>query len=308
MAMNIEGLFEGLPVEQQKILREQIERFIKLKETPRKPVEVGDVIKLPVGTLIHGTAVNEETLSSIAESGILTGQAFGIAEDGETYHCADFHRVKHEMSIANYNYQFPYRDGRCPFGRNGRFSLGLVLFPDEKLEELTSYDCYREKTKASDDTKSFVNMKGLPNKDPEMLSSILFGVPSNFISGVIIGDNNIKLEVVKFIIEKFPGVFITRNNGEIIYKHGDDLELVAARIKSIQRQIELENAQAEIEQRDRHLSLQAEDAKKLWAAIATLPVEQIAQVYEQIGYQGDYMKFAERLKQEHGQGSNGIKP
>ena len=94
--MNIEQLFKGLPNEKQRELRAQIDRFIKLKGIPRKTVTIEDVIKLPEGTLIHGTRVDEETLSSIAESGIITGQAFGIAEDGETYYCADFHRVNHD--------------------------------------------------------------------------------------------------------------------------------------------------------------------------------------------------------------------
>ena len=303
MALNIEGLFEGLSVEQQKALRAQIDRFIVQKKLPRKIVEVGDQIRLPEGTLIHGTGVNEDSLASIAESGIITGQAFGIMEDGETFHCADFHRVKYDMSLANYNDQFPYNDGRCPFGRRGKFTLAFVLYPDENLKEIVAYDCYKDGTKESDTTKDFVNMNGLPVEDTALASSILFGVPSNFINGIILGDNNIKLDVVKFLIEKFPGVFISRNNGELIYKHGDNLELVSTRIKSIQRQIELENAQSTIEQKDKSISMQKADADKLWAAISTLSVEQIAQIYEQIGYQGNYMAFAERLKEQHSNGT-----
>lgn len=303
MAMNIEGLFEGISPEQQKALRAQIDRFIKLRSLPKKEVVVGDYVRLPEGTLIHGTPVNEESLSSIAESGIITGQAFGIMEDGETFHCADFHRVNHDMSLANYNDQFPYVDGRCPFGKKGKFTLAFVIYPDENLKEITSYDCYRDGTKESDTTKGFVNMNGLPVKDTSLASGILFGIPSNFINGIIIGDNNLNEEVVKFLIEKFPGSFITRNSGEIIYKNGDSMELVTARIKSIQRQIELEKSQETIEQRDRSISMQKADSDKMWAAIATLPVEQIAQIYEQIGYQGDYMMFAERLKEEHGLGT-----
>lgn len=299
MAMNIEQLFEGLPIEKQRELRAQIDRFIKLKGTPRKVAEVGDVIRLPKGTLIHGTSVDEEKLASIAESGIITGQAFGIAEDGETFYCADFHRVNHDMSLANYNDQFPYSDGRCPFGRRGKYTLAFILYPDSNLDEIASYDCYREGTKASDTTKDFVNMKGLPVKDTSLAASILFGVPSNFINGIILGDAFINEKTVKFLIDKFPGVFITRNNGEIIYKHGDTLEIVTTRIKSIERQIKLEETERKIEQRDNQIDMQKRDSDKLWSAIATLPVEQIAQVYEQLGWQGDYMEFARRLKEQH---------
>ena len=299
MAMNIEQLFEGLPIEKQRELRAQIDRFIKLKGIPRKTVTIEDVIKLPEGTLIHGTRVDEETLSSIAESGIITGQAFGIAEDGETYYCADFHRVNHDMSLANYNDQFPYNDGRCPFGKRGKYTLAFVLYPDENLDEIASYDCYRDGTKSSATTKEFVNMKALPVKDTSLASGVLFGIPSNFINGIILGDNFINEKIVKFLIEKFPGVFITRNSGEIIYKHGDNLEIVSERIKSIQRQIKLEEAEYQIGQRDNRLDMQKKETDKLWAAIATLPEEQIAAVYEQLGWQGDYMEFARRLKEQH---------
>lgn len=303
MAMNIEGLFEGISTEQAKALRAQIDRFIKLRSLPRKEVEVGEFIRLPEGTLIHGTPFDQDSLASIAEYGIITGQAFGIAEDGETYHCADFHRVKKDMALANYNDQFPYIDGRCPFGRKGKFTLAFVLYPDKDMDELIAYDCYREDTKESETTKDFVNTAGLPVDDKSLASGILFGIPSNFINGIILGDNNLNEEAVQYLINTFPGRFITRNTGEIIYKNGDSMELVSARIKSIQRQIELEKSKDIIEQRERSISMQKADSDKLWSAIATLPLEQIAQIYEQIGYQGDYMMFAERLKQEHSQGT-----
>ena len=303
MAMNIEKLFEGLPINKQRILRNQIDRFIKQRGLPRKIAETGDTITLPKGTLIHGTRVKEENLTSIAESGIITGQAFGIEEDGETFYCADFHRVKDDITLADYNEQFPYNDGRCPFGRKGKYTLAFIIFPDKNLDEIVSYDCYREGTKESDTTKSFVNTKGLPVKDTSLAASILFGVPSNFINGIVLGDNYINEEIVKFLIEQFPGVFITRNNGEIIYKYGDNLDIVITRIKSIQRQIKLEETERQISQKESSINSQKQEIEKLWEAIATLPEEQIAQIYEQLGWQGDYMKFAHHLKEEHGTSS-----
>lgn len=299
MAMNIEGLFVDLPKEQQIILRAQIERFIKLKGLPRKPVQIDDIVRFPEGTIIHGTRVNKENLESIANSGILTGQAFGIEEDGETYYCADFHRVNHDMSLANYNDQFPYTDGRCPFGKRGKYTLAFVIHPDKNLEELISYDCYRENTEQSDKTKGFVNTKGLPVKDTSLASSVLFGIPSNFINGIIVGDDNINEDIIMFLIEKFPGVYITRNTGELIYQNGENMDIVRERIKSIQRQIKLEEAQHQIAQRDNRIDMINSEQQKLWNAIATLPVEQIAQVYEQLGWQGDYLEFARRLKEQH---------
>lgn len=146
-------------------------------------------------------------------------------------------------------------------------------------------------------------MDGLPLDDEAIVSSVLFGVPSNFINGIIVGDNSINEDMIPFLIEEFPGTFISRNNGEIIYKKGDDLELVSARIKSINRLIALEKAEEELEKSNEKIGMKQAESDKLWSAIATLPVERIAQIYQNIGHQGDCMIFAERLKEQHQESS-----
>lgn len=141
--MNIEGLFENLMPEQAKILREQIDRFKMYKNTGRKTIDIDKEIILPVGTLIHGTGCVVQNLKSISETGIITGQAFGIPEDGETFYCADFHRISETQSLRDYNDSFSYIDGRCPFGLKGKKQVAFVIYPNQELKDIANFDCYR---------------------------------------------------------------------------------------------------------------------------------------------------------------------
>jgi hypothetical protein len=72
----------------------QINRFNDLREKvviePKIIVNNDGKVIFPEGTLIHGTDFSVEKVTSIANSGIITGQAFGIKEDHETFYCADF--------------------------------------------------------------------------------------------------------------------------------------------------------------------------------------------------------------------------
>ena len=218
--------------EQVKIFVEQINRFDKLSKgyvgvsAPLINSE-GNLI-FSEGTLIHGTSYNEEKLDNISKTGILTGQAVGVSEDGETYYCADFHRVAREMTVEEYSTNFKINDGRCPLGKfraDNSYSISFVVVPNEICSELLSYDCYRVDTKESDITRTFVNLNGLPRKGSETdkVSSILYGVPSNFINGIIVGGKVLNDEnKIKFLMEKFPDCYIMTGFGELIYNPSKD--------------------------------------------------------------------------------------
>ena len=177
---------------------------------------------LLAGTLIHGTSFNRDVLKSISETGIITGQFFGIDEDGETYYCTDFHRLDENMTLKTYNDSFSYRDGRCPFKNLGKNSIAFILMSDERASGLLKYDCYKDEIPESDVTKEFVKLNGLPDIPKEKLSSILFGVPSCFINGIVVGDKQIILDNVLYLKNLFPGCFIVRNNGHVLCNPDDD--------------------------------------------------------------------------------------
>lgn len=202
------------------VLISQINRFnsISKMSISNKDIKLdalGNII-FPAGTIIHGTSnCDPEKIANIAKTGILTGQAIGISEDCETYYCADFHRVPNDISVDEFNSWFPYRDGRCPFGTHGKSSLAFVIHPCAEISELLSYDCYRLSTVNGDLTNSFVNY--LPMSS-DVASSILYGVPSSAISGVVMGDKLLqKSEIVDFISGLFPDSYIISKKGNLIY-------------------------------------------------------------------------------------------
>ena len=202
------------------ILIDQINRFNYLSEKKIKNkgliFDSSGKVLFPFGTIIHGTRnCDPEKIVNISKTGILTGQAIGVSEGAETYYCADFHRLPRDMTVEDFNLWFPYKDGRCPFGTLGKNSLAFVIHPDEELEELLSYDCYRVGTENGDLTRTFINFLPLSGN---VASSILYGVPSSAISGVVMGDNLLKKrEVVEFVSGLFPQSYVISKRGNIIY-------------------------------------------------------------------------------------------
>ena len=218
--------------EQRKIFVGQINRFNMLSKSYGGINFLDTVdgkIVFKEGTLIHGiSGYDEEKLDNISKTGILTGQAVGVSEDGETYYCADFHRVDRDITVEEYSINFKINDGRCPFGEvraDNSNSVAFVVVPNEICSELLSYDCYRIDTKESDITRTFVNLNGLPRKGSETdkVSSILYGVPCNFINGVVVGGKILDDEnKIKFLMEKFPNCYIMTGFGELIYDPSKD--------------------------------------------------------------------------------------
>ena len=212
---------EMLSDEQKDILRQQIVRYITLSSQDRKinPIKYDKQGKyeLQEGDLIHVSNINN--LDSIAQKGILNGQALGIEEFFETYFCADFFRVPQSESSSTFtnNFRENYTKGlpsdydmSKPTIRS--FDIAFVVSPTKENKELLSYDPYTREDNISPEnttvTKTFVNERGLLDKDDAApyaanggYSSILYGVPANQISTVMVGNGWVVRDVDKAIQE-----------------------------------------------------------------------------------------------------------
>lgn len=212
-----------LTLEQVRVLIEQINRFNELSEAYQSicepELDKDGNLMFSKGTIIHGMKYfDKNKLNSISKTGILTGQAVGISEDCETYYCADFHRVKENITVDEYNLNFKINDGRSPFGKRRADisdNVAFVIVPNDKNRELLSYDCYREGTREAEVTRSFVRNMPL---DMEVGASILYGVPANCINGIIVGGKLLDDKSnIDFLIDKFPNSYIISAYGELIY-------------------------------------------------------------------------------------------
>lgn len=111
---------------------------------------------------------------------------------------------------------------RTPFGEKKFHAkkMGFIVEPttNPKLQQLLEYDIYRNNTEESKIAQQYVNMAGLPFETSETASSILYGVPSNAISGIVVGNelakNKEKIEIIK---KYFPNSYITTQYGVLIY-------------------------------------------------------------------------------------------
>ena len=304
-----------LPInkEQERIFIEQINRFnelsnkkIELKSLKRDEKEK---LFLPKGTMIHGiSGFNLEKLESIKRTGIITGQAFGIPEDGETYYCADFYRVDKDMSMEEFNREFEFRDGRCPFGNGlrGKGTVAFIIEPTKESEELLSYDCYREGNNA-DITRSFTHSAGLLARK-EKLSSILYGVPSNLIKGMVLGNKLLeRTEIIKLMIKLFPNCYISTIDGSIIYDPINDKEYnEKVELRASNYTIRKQNEITQIElayKKEAYTKLQKLYNSFIEQVIINCPEEEVIRLLKDNNiYQGtdkQILEYINRVKEEY---------
>lgn len=284
-----EHFMDNLVDFQQDIIKEQMARFDKLSKEERRIIPIKDEIIMPEGTLIHGTIFDKEVVSNIAKTGIITGQYFGIEEFGETYYCADFHRVHFETNIEDYERRFSYHDGRCPFEERMTNAIALIVYPDERLKELLVHDCYKEGNHKTNHSKWFVNERVLPIKSHGCAAGILFGIPSNFINGIVVGNDLVNLETIEFLTKEFPNIFVAGRVGRILYKPGDTDEMIKLRVECAQKVIEYEQIKKNTENA----------MNDICVAISNMTVREIAKIVRYMKFEGDPLETAEELKNNH---------
>lgn len=283
-----------LSKEQEIIFIEQINRFNQLSQMTMNSIDLvfnsmGSLM-FKKGTLIHGTSnFDYDKIDGISKSGILTGQAIGISEDGETYYCADFHRVKEDISIDEYNLGFSYNDGRCPFGKRADISksIAFVLESNDSNRELLSYDCYRDTTEGIA-TRSFVNSMPL---DKDKASSILYGVPANCFVGIVVGGKIVNdKEKIDYLISKFPNCYIVTCFGELIYNPSKK-EVSMEEYVELEREIAINNSYRRLnekllKQKDSKIEKLEEEKQQLMDAMfKILENEDIRNVLMSVGWQ-----------------------
>lgn len=290
--------------DQTKIFISQINRFNQLSELNKVSsdpnLNSSGRLLFSKGTLIHGIDnFDYDKLDSISKSGILTGQAVGISEDGETYYCADFHRVKDDISVLEYNSWFHYNDGRCPFGKRADISrsVAFIIVPDDESKELLSYDCYRD-TSEGLVTRSFVNTMPLVD-DKSVASSILYGVPANCFNGIVLGGKIVNdREKIEYLINKFPNCYITTCFGDILY-NPNKKEVTMEEYRELSREVAINNSfrrlnDKYLSQKDKEIeNLQEENKKLMESMFKVLSNEDIRSILMVMGWQSvnnDYIE------------------
>jgi hypothetical protein len=182
--------------------------------------EKPEKLELKQGDLLHQLKFQENDLSSIFSSGILSGEIQlqdkdAEAEDSETHYCADFFVNQKDQTFADYaSFANSSRTSgslkvknpesyACPQSKYSDDVALIINTEDESLQSLL------ENSVSGDDLESLGNFPvQLPYDDADInkrLKAVLVGIPSNFISAIAVGykiaEDSDKIETIPDMIE-----------------------------------------------------------------------------------------------------------
>lgn len=173
-------------------------------------------VYFPHGTLIYGSTSNLEDIKYISNNGILSSEFRGIENKDGTYYATLFYKTNKDILLSDYILNI--NDDMLPFN-NFNDKIAFIVNPTSKIGGLLYYDLLNSKFDNNPIVKNIIDTK-VKNKLGERrndLSLILVGIPSNAISGIVLGD---KLLIDKDVVDKikklFPNCYIINKNGVII--------------------------------------------------------------------------------------------
>ena len=255
------------------IMLEQIERYYDAKQfiLPSCKYKVGDTVKLPKGTLLHGTYKNLDGLKEILKDGLISSwfidgrgskypSSVGVWNLKKDYFLKDYinfysggtvkyfnqHDDKKETEVIPYDEMDNFinrfiaknylvwnmeqtKEARfMPSLVQNKVQIGIIFNGNsDYVKELLKGDILNSNTINDENVKEFVNewyyekfIVERKKKDDfftDRESAILFGIPANFIEGILVGreyEKNIK--ILDEIKELLPNSYICNLDGEVI--------------------------------------------------------------------------------------------
>ena len=247
---------EKLKDDSKDIMIDQINNYYMAKEysNPKHKYSVGDDVYLKKGTLLHGTYKNIEGLKSILKDGLISSwfidgrlskypssfYSGGTIEykkiDGEKRKTLviPYDEMKNILNIIDTDNCFRWfmdqtKEARfMPSLVQNVVQIGIIFNGNNKyIEKLLKYDILNPNNINDKNVKDFVNpdyyerfIKERLNKDDfftDRESAILFGVPANFIEGILVGRTYEKDDsILNEIKELLPDCYICNLDGNVI--------------------------------------------------------------------------------------------
>lgn len=213
----------------EEFLMTQMKNYERLKKeeiiTPRVEMEDGEVV-FREGTLIHcASQCDYNKLSRIKEKGIMAGDFIGIPEmnNGESYFCADFYRTDKPMQGKKFIERIKESDsicGRSPFGEGFRNNTKIAFIFDstDLLRKLTDTDMYKKENQNHPMQLALNLLEDYKEEKRGQVAAIPYGIPSNFISGIIAGDALLQNKnYVEMLQQIFPNCYILNKEGRVFF-------------------------------------------------------------------------------------------
>jgi len=167
-------------------------------------------VYFPKGTLLHRSNTLIDTMEMVSKDGILAPEFLGKNKDSKIYYCVDFYKVSNDILLSNYDeFNNSLLDDE----------IAYVVNPTSKIGGLLYYDLLDNKFDNNPMVRNIVSQeeRNIFMNENDKLSSILVGVPSNAISGIVIGDKVLLDDVLMDKIKTlFPNAYLISSDGIII--------------------------------------------------------------------------------------------
>lgn len=215
----------------QKFLAQQRKTYQRLRESKGKSnnlqvnKKTGEAI-FDEGTLIHcASECSYEKLLNIKDKGIMAGDFIGIPEfnNQETFYCADFYRADQKMNSTNFFERIRESDShscRSPFSEQWKHCLKLafIINPNAELKDLMDTDMYKKQNSDHIMQKMLHLLEKYMGEKNGQVSAIPYGIPSNFLSGIVVGDYLLQNEEYMRVLQQvFPDCYILTHQGKTFF-------------------------------------------------------------------------------------------
>ena len=258
--MNDKDFFKGivydkkLTEEQAKLIESQIRKFLSIQKLKLDNIQYqlylddNRNVYFTKDTLLYGIKYSKELVKEISSRGILANEFKGYKKEDKNYYCVNFKKIIQDVYVKKLSKEFT-SDIHFPFdGIND--NIAFIINPSSRIGGLLYYDLLDDKFDERLDIKNIIDYH--QKKDNLTDSALLVGVPSNCISGIILGDKLILDDTIVKQIEKlFPLAYIISN--KIVVEDFDKIALL-----SCQNNIKLNIFKSE----NHNLSIENEKLKK----------------------------------------------
>lgn len=229
-------------------------------------------IYLPKGTLIHFTNSNLNNLKYISKNGLLPSEFQGIKNSDNTYYSTLFYKVNKDILLVDYLTKISNDN-----------DIAFIVNPTSKIGGLLYYDLLDKKFDNNPIVKNIISSSFKENNfNKNNLSLILVGVPSNAISGIIVGDSLLMdKDIIDRIKKLFPNAYIVSKDGIILKDRSniikiEDYDDIAFSFASVKANNKILN---------KDIDLLKKDIKKIIEVLKdNTSYYQQAKIFKELGY------------------------
>ncbi|MGM9882013.1 MAG: hypothetical protein ACI31S_04140 [Bacilli bacterium] len=203
---------------QLELLKSQYQKYLGIKRQEldnnqyRLYLDDDKRIYFPKGTLIYGIEAKFTVLEKISKEGILAPEFNGTEKEDKYFYSVVMKKVINDSFLSCLGKNF-LLEKKLPFIKYSN-NIAFVINPTSRIGGLLYYDLLDSKFDNRVETRNIIEVA---EKKDENEAALLVGVPSNCISGIILGDKIVlDNKLINSIERMFPNSYIITSKGMVI--------------------------------------------------------------------------------------------